>query len=193
MGVFKLKNKMFLNYLYKVIKHKYIMLELCWKAGIPLRGIMHDMSKFSPVELREAWQYADGEKSLRENCMDVKGFSEAWLHHKGHNPHHPEYWIDNLNGTPTPQIMDRDSAKEMICDWIAAGMAYDKYWDYNSPLEWYEQKGQYRLIHPEIKEFCFVVLTCIKLEQSLHILTDLDYFYDRYVLNRFAKKDEEEK
>ena len=179
-----MNKKGFINYLYKFIKHKYIVLELCWKAGIPFRGIMHDMSKLSYTELKEAWKYADGKNSLLVSCKEIKGFSEAWLHHKGHNKHHPEYWIDNLNDTPTPQIMDRDSTKEMICDWIAAGMAYNDHWDYESPLEWYLEKGQYRLIHPYIKDFCLVILTCIKLEQSLHVLTDLDYFYDRYVLNR---------
>ena len=98
------------------------MLELCWKAGIPLRGIMHDMSKFSPVELREAWKYADGEKSLRENCMDAKGFSEAWLHHKGHNPHHPEYWIDRE--TNEPKDMPDIYIAEMLLDWAGMGIKF---------------------------------------------------------------------
>ena len=178
-----MRNKMFWNYMHKVIKHKCIIFRLCCKARIPIRGITHDMSKFSYTELKEAWIYADGVESLLNNCKKIKGFSEAWLHHKGHNKHHPEYWIDNLNGEPTPQIMDRTSSKELICDWLAAGIAYDDYWDFDSPLEWYLKKGQNRLIHPNIKKYCYNVLLTIKKEQNINVLTRLDYFYDKYVLN----------
>lgn len=40
-----------------VVKHKWIVFCLCCKAGIPVRGIMHDLSKFSITEFFQGVKY----------------------------------------------------------------------------------------------------------------------------------------
>ena len=88
----KLKN--IFKHIKLVLKHKWIVFKLCCKVGIPWRGFMHDWSKFSIEEFWESIKYYDGHKSPIVVCKKENGYSKAWLHHKGRNKHHPEYWID---------------------------------------------------------------------------------------------------
>ena len=39
-------------------------------------------------------KYYQGNRSPNEIERREKGYSAAWLHHKGRNKHHLEYWID---------------------------------------------------------------------------------------------------
>ena len=78
-----------------VTKHKWIVFKLCIKAGIPLHGIIHDLSKYSPAEFWEAAKYYNGIKSPIVYARNENGYSKAWLHHKGRNKHHFEYWYDD--------------------------------------------------------------------------------------------------
>ena len=138
-----------------VMHHKWLVFKLCCKVGLPWRGFMHDWSKFSPTEFWESVKYFDGHKSPITVCKKDKGYSEAWLHHKGRNKHHYEYWID-YSVDPGEGIiglkMPLQYVVEMFMDRIAASKTYqgDAYRD-NHPLEYYE-KGAGRLgkmIHPD--------------------------------------------
>ena len=85
-----------------------------------------------------------------------KGFSSAWLHHKGRNKHHYEYWIDyGLDGSPelTGMKMPVRYVVEMFLDRIAASKVYkgDLYKDSN-PLEYYLNGKAGDLMHPESRE-----------------------------------------
>ena len=73
-----------------VNKHRWIVFKFSIKAGIPWRGLVHDLSKYSPTEFFESVKYYTGEKSPITVCRIQKGYSEAWLHHKGRNKHHIE-------------------------------------------------------------------------------------------------------
>jgi hypothetical protein len=110
-------------------------------TGIPIAGITHDMSKFSPTEFWEGVKYYQGNRSPIEACKEINGYSEAWFHHKGRNKHHYEYWVDNLDCGGTPTKMPYRYAKELICDYIAAGRAYmgDDF-TYQMELEWWYRK-----------------------------------------------------
>ncbi len=77
-----------------VIKHKYAVLIHCIKAGIPWQGVLHDLSKFSLVEFSQGVKYFMGDKSPTELERRTIGASYAWMHHKGRNRHHFEYWTD---------------------------------------------------------------------------------------------------
>ena len=56
---------------------------------------MHDLSKYSFSEFIPGVKYyQDGNRSPNNAQREAEGCSTAWLHHKGRNKHHYEYWID---------------------------------------------------------------------------------------------------
>ena len=107
-----------------ITKHKWLVLILCIKAGIPWRGIVHDLSKYSPTEFIESVKYYQGDHSPITECKKENGYSKAWLHHKGRNKHHYEYWYDREAPDQTPMIPYQYTV-EMICDGLAAGIVYN--------------------------------------------------------------------
>ena len=142
-----------------VLHHKWVVFKLCCIVGIPWRGFMHDWSKFSPTEFWESVKYYDGHKSPITVCKAEKGYSEAWLHHKGRNKHHSEYWIDKN----TPQkfiIMPYKYVAEMLCDKMAAGMIYKgKEWTKEYELRyWLDEKDKID-INPKIRDLVTDCLT----------------------------------
>ena len=105
-----------------VVRHKHKVFINCAKCGIPMRGILHDLSKFSPTEFFESARYYKGFRSPIGVCRREKGVSMAWLHHKGRNKHHLEYWLDP--DCPTPPLVPYKYAVECVCDKIAATKTY---------------------------------------------------------------------
>lgn len=80
-----LKFKNYYNHFKKICQHKFYVFIYCYKAGIPIQGILHDLSKFLPVEFLESSKYYTGDKSPIDNCKKVNGYSIAWFHHRGRN------------------------------------------------------------------------------------------------------------
>lgn len=114
----------FFGHLNKVNKHRWYVFKLSIKAGIPLRGLLHDLSKYSPTEFFEGVKYyTDGKKSPIKKCKSDTGYSKAWLHHKGRNKHHFEYWYD-FNTTNNTPIMPYKYFVELICDNVSACLSY---------------------------------------------------------------------
>ena len=66
----------------------------CFQVGLYRQGLLHDLSKYSPKELLPGFRYFQGDRSPNDAERKAKGYSSAWLHHKGRNKHHLEYWID---------------------------------------------------------------------------------------------------
>ena len=125
-----------LKYIKLVVIHKHYVFLASIECGIPFRGLCHDLSKFSPIELFNSAKYYTGDRSPIDNEKDEKGYSYAWLHHRGHNPHHWEYWIDNLSSGGEALKMPLKYVKELICDWVGAGKAYDfEHWNYDVPFK----------------------------------------------------------
>ena len=121
-----------------VCRHKYYVFLASIECGIPIRGFFHDMSKFSPIEFLNSAKYYTGDRSPIDNEKDDKGYSYAWLHHRGHNPHHWEYWIDNLSDGGKPLRIPVKYVKEMVCDWIGSGKAYNgKEWTRSVPYQYF--------------------------------------------------------
>lgn len=138
--------------------HKYLVAQGCFKVGLYKQGLLHDMSKYSPTEFKVGMQYYQGDRSPNNAEREVLGYSNAWLHHKGRNRHHYEYWIDYcyVGGEVTmgPVPMPKRYIAEMIMDRIAACKVYmgDKYTD-ASPLEYYMRgTANDKFIHPETRE-----------------------------------------
>jgi hypothetical protein len=114
--------------------------------------MVHDLSKFSPEEFFESVKYYTGKRSPIGVCREANGMSRAWLHHKGRNKHHFEYWYDYNPATHQnePVKMPMKFVLEMFCDRVAASKVY-KGSDYtdSSPLEYYRWRKDYMSIHPE--------------------------------------------
>lgn len=145
----------FIRHLKTVIKHKHTVFLHCLKAGIPWRGIMHDMSKFSPIEFFGGVKYFLGDRSPTELERSARGYSLAWMHHKGRNRHHFEYWTD-YNGITRkiePVKMPIKYVKEMFCDRVAAGKVYlGKKYTNENPVNYFLGGSAKRNMHPETAE-----------------------------------------
>lgn len=129
-----------------VIRHRHQVIAHCAKAGILGQGLLHDLSKFSPTEFWPGVRFFDGTHSPTEDERRTYGYSLAWMHHKGRNRHHWEYWVDYSvqQGRYVPMPMPKRYLAEMLCDRIAASKIYKgaAYTD-AAPLE-YLQNGKLR-------------------------------------------------
>ena len=157
-------------HLSKILKHKYWVFYYCCKAGIPWRGLIHDMSKFSPIEFWESVRYYQGSSSPIDACKKDKGVSKAWMHHKGRNSHHYEYWQDNFDNGGYPVKMPYKETVEMLCDYLGAGRAYmGKNFSYEAEYEWWTKKCEKPIaMHPETKQFIQRTLTALRCEEKVY-------------------------
>lgn len=144
----------------KICKHKWWVFYYCCKAGIPWRGIKHDMSKFSPVEFWESVKYYQGDRSPIDACKEANGVSKAWMHHKGRNSHHYEYYVDNFDKGGTALQMPFIDALELICDYLGAARAYfGKDFSFRKEWEWWLNKASNPLfMHSQTKAFITLTL-----------------------------------
>lgn len=154
-----LKN-MFLH-LKLITYHRWLVFKLCLKAGEPWRGFVHDLSKYSPTEFLESVKYYTGTHSPISEAKKDKGYSTAWLHHKGRNKHHAEYWVDNNAPDKTP-VIPYKYAVEMICDKLAAGMVYmKKDFTYQYELEYWNKEKKILQVNEKTEKFVTKVFTDI--------------------------------
>ncbi len=116
----------FLKHLHTVNKHRYLVLKLCFKLGLYWQGLTHDLSKYSFEEFIPSVKYFSGNKSPIDQELKEKGYSQCWLHHKGRNKHHWQYWTDFYGGKVIYIEMPLKYIKEMVADRIAACMVYQK-------------------------------------------------------------------
>lgn len=139
----------------KICTHKRWVFYYCCKAGIPWQGFWHDMSKFSPVEFWEGVKYYQGTSSPIDACKKENGWSAAWLHHKGRNKHHYEYWQDNFDNGGTPLKIPNKYLTEMLCDFLGAGRAYyGKSFTYQKEYDWWQERKKKPLaMHPDTIKF----------------------------------------
>lgn len=144
-----------INHFKTITNHKLLVMKYCFKAGLYKQGLLHDMSKYTPTEFIAGVKYYQGFRSPNNAQKEAEGSSTSWLHHKGRNKHHYEYWIDysledpeHLHGMRMPVRY----VVEMFCDRIAASRIYkgDAYTD-SDPLNYYYRRCEYYVIHPETK------------------------------------------
>lgn len=157
-----------LEHLKTINHHKKLVMEHCFKAGIYYQGIMHDLSKYSPAEFWVGAKYYQGYRSPNNAEREAKGYSSAWLHHKGRNKHHLEYWIDyslKPGGQMEGMKMPEKYVVEMFCDRVAASKTYlkDKYTDAASWEYYAKSKGHY-MLHPDTEKLLAKLLWMLKEE-----------------------------
>ena len=149
--------------------HRHLVCRYCFRLGLYRQGLLHDLSKYSHSEFLPGARYHQGDRSPNDAERIETGVSQAWLHHKGRNRHHFEYWVDYVR-MPDGRIdfkghkMPIRYVAEMFCDRIAACSVYmvEKYTD-ASPWEYFQRGKNDIPIHPE---------TAAELEKMLLTLKD---------------------
>ena len=147
-----------------ITHHKILVMEGCFQIGLYRQGLLHDLSKYSPTEFLVGCRYFQGDRSPNNAEREERGYSSAWLHHKGRNKHHYEYWIDyglDKEDGIIGMKMPVNYVAEMFVDRVAASKTYqkEKYKD-SHPLEYYEHGAAKlgRMIHPETAELLHSLL-----------------------------------
>lgn len=144
----------FMGHLRTILHHKKLVFIHCCKCGIVWQGLVHDMSKFSPTEFFQGVKYFQGNRSPNAKERELFGYSKAWMHHKGRNKHHFEYWTDyNIKARNVmPVEMPVKYVVEMLCDRMAASKTYlKKDYTQKSSLDYYMNSTakRHNLMHPE--------------------------------------------
>ena len=148
----------FFDHLRTVNRHRRLVRHYCFRLGRYWQGLTHDLSKYSPTEFWRSVKYYQGFRSPNDQERIVNGVSLSWLHHKGRNRHHFEYWIDYclkpgggvyMGGCKMP----KKYVAEMFCDRIAACRVYqgDKYTN-ASAYDYFQHSKGHIFIHPDTSE-----------------------------------------
>ena len=145
--------------------HRWLVRKNCFKVGLYWQGLTHDLSKYSPTEFWVGARYWLGTRSPNGVERERKGYSEAWMHHKGRNRHHYEYWTDmnlqtrNYESVPMP----RKYLAEMVMDRIAACIVYEgKGYDRGSALNYLLKSREKDLMHPDTRRQLEYILTMLR-------------------------------
>ena len=141
-----------LEHLRTVNRHRHLVRKYCFRLGLYWQGLTHDLSKYSPTEFWRSAKYYQGYRSPNDQERLVNGVSLSWLHHKGRNRHHFEYWTDySLTGEGIVGVeMPKRYVAEMFCDRLAASKVYrGDAFDPADPYRFFLRGKQKRLlIHP---------------------------------------------
>ncbi|MBU0763528.1 MAG: hypothetical protein KJ607_01695, partial [Bacteroidetes bacterium] len=130
-----------------MVEHKYNVGIECFKMGMYLHALTHDLSKFLPSEFFGYARHFQGPG-------DKDGMSLAWCYHQHRNKHHWDYWVKS-DGETVP--MPIKYLKQLIADWRGMGRKF------NDTAEEYYVKNKERIILHEQSRY--------ELETRLNILT----------------------
>ena len=156
----------FWAHLKTVHRHRALVRKYCFRLGLYWQGLTHDLSKFSPAEFLPGIRYFQGDRSPNDAQRRTSGYSAAWLHHKGRNRHHFEYWTDysptgeGISGVEMPPR----SVAEMFCDRLAASKVYrGGAFDPGDPYQFFLRgKGRRLLIHPATEALLETMLVTLR-------------------------------
>lgn len=147
----------YLKYLWYVIRHKWYVFVECCKLGIPLRGVLHDLSKLKPKEFFPYVEHFYGEKKVerKDGSYDPTliggSFDHAWLSHQHLNKHHWQYWILRGDSGATKTLeMPIKYRKEMLADWRGAGKAIN---GKDETSEWYAKNKHKMVMHKNTRKW----------------------------------------
>ncbi len=150
-----------------VSRHRNLVMRYCFRAGLFRQGLLHDLSKFSWTEFSMGVRFYQGNRSPNNAEREQTGITTAWLHHKGRNKHHYEYWIDyDIERKHDPPLtgmkMPKKYVIEMTFDRIAACRVYQgKAYTVRSPLEYYNRGISFHLMHPDTARLLETLLTML--------------------------------
>lgn len=138
-----------------ITKHRLLVMEGCFRVGLYWQGLIHDLSKYSPTEFFSGAKFYQGNRSPNTAEREVKGYSEAWMHHKGRNRHHYEYWTDISKETRQYESlpMPRKYLVEMVMDRRAACMTYQgKDYTNGAALAYFRKSMERNRMHPQTRQ-----------------------------------------
>lgn len=162
-----------------ITKHKWIVFKLCCRVGLPWRGLVHDLSKYSPTEFFESAKYYVGNRSPIPLAREHNQYSKAWLHHKGRNKHHEEYWYDFDAPIKAPVIPYKYTI-EMLCDNLAAGMVYKgKEFTKDYELWYFNNKKNKDIFNPKMVDFFENIYTEIS-KKGIDAVLKKDILKEKY-------------
>ena len=148
-----------------ITHHRRLVRKGCFKVGLYWQGLTHDLSKYTPAEFSVGARYYQGTRSPNAAERELKGYSESWMHHKGRNRHHFEYWTDMNRETRRYEAvpMPRRFLAEKVMDRIAACKTYqgEKYTD-GSALAYFENSAVRELLHPQTRQELTYLLTMLR-------------------------------
>jgi len=148
-----------------ITHHRWLVRRGCFQVGLIWQGLTHDLSKYSHTEFSVGARLWTGKRSPNALEREEKGYSEAWIHHKGRNRHHFEYWNDmdlatrRYGSVPMP----RKYLAEMVMDRIAACKVYQgsAYTD-ASALAYFDKSVDKELMHPQTRQELQFLLTMLR-------------------------------
>lgn len=151
--------KRFWGHLITITKHKWQVMQLCFRCGLYKQGLLHDLSKYSWIEFSAGVRYFQGNRSPNSEDRKQNGYSAAWLHHKGRNKHHWEYWTELIHGQCIPIQMSVPYLVEMWCDRIAATKVYQKEaYTSSSALIYFQENYDNVIMHQDTKDLLELML-----------------------------------
>lgn len=151
-----------------IVKHRFFTMLYCFKCGLIWQGLVHDLSKFSPAEFISGATYYNGKVSPIQLEKRDKGYSKGWLHHKGRNKHHIEYWVDfKSDGQIVLVAIPKKYVVEMICDWVSASRVYNGSLDKDKFLQYVKPISKSSIINDKTKEV---------IKKALCVLENTDSF-----------------
>lgn len=153
------------KHLKTITKHHFLVQQGCFRVGLYWQGLVHDASKLSAAEFWNGARFYQGTRSPNTAEREQKGYSEAWMHHKGRNRHHCEYWTDisPVTNRYEPVEMPRKYLVEMVMDRRAACMTYQgsRYHD-GSALEYFQRSLERNFMHPNTRRQLEYILTMLR-------------------------------
>ena len=186
--------------------HKYLVMKGCFAVGLYRQGLLHDLSKYSPVEFLAGCKYYQGDQSPNNAERMDRGYSSAWLHHKGRNKHHLEYWMDY--GVPKKEDdkllrmgicgmrMPVPYVVEMYVDRVAASKNYqgERYTD-RSALEYYLKGKEVHILHEDTRALLELLLFMLSARGEGYVnwfirkkLLPGEIPYEKAVLERMCRR-----
>ena len=149
-----------------ITHHRRLVRHGCFRVGLYWQGLTHDLSKYSPIEFWTGVRYYQGNRSPNTAEREAKGYSEAWMHHKGRNRHHFEYWTDySMDGSGISGVeMPKKYVAEMFCDRLAASKVYrGADFDPGDPYKFFLRGKEKRLLmHPATEELLGTILIVLR-------------------------------
>ena len=171
-----------LSHLKTVNRHRYLVCKYCFRLGLYRQGLIHDLSKYSPQEFWVGAKYYQGDRSPNDAERREKGYSAAWLHHKGRNKHHLEYWTDyggHGEGIVGGEMPVKYVA-EMFCDRLAASRVYrGGQFDQADPWKFFQRSKTHTILNQNTSDLLESMVLKLKDEGE-----DAAFAYIRQILGR---------
>ena len=144
-----------LKYTSRILKHKYYVLKYRHLTNCSLRlALTHDLSKFRPSEFFPYLRYF----FLGRTEVHKLRFENAFKLHYLRNKHHWEHW----DGQPMP----RKYIREMVTDWISAGIVYSGKVPIFGHWDWWLANKDKIVLHPDTKASLYGLLRYLVIEQD---------------------------